>query len=100
MNRESNRRGVGLYTGEQVKNTTPFQYFAQIVVGAVVCITGLMVAYSLYEARAVEILRYGSPDSHVWGFIAAGVLVVIGVFMGHACVIYWWRRLRTPHDRA
>jgi hypothetical protein len=33
---------IGLYTREQEKNTIPFQYFAQIVVGAVVFLCGVL----------------------------------------------------------
>jgi hypothetical protein len=80
-----NRNGaIDSESYEQVKNTSPFQYFAQIVVGAVFCIAGLMVAYAQYESRKLEVVRYGSSESHVRGLLVAGVLVVIGVFMAHA----------------
>jgi hypothetical protein len=67
--------GIGLYTHEQVKNTTPFQYAAQVVVGTIVLGTGLMFT--------------------IFGYRTSGItIMVIGAFIAHAGVIFWWKRLR------
>jgi hypothetical protein len=76
--------GIGLYTYEQAKNTTPFQYFAQIVVGAAVVLTGAIVVYALLQSRT----------AHTWGLVASSILILMGIFMAHAGLIFWYRRLR------
>jgi hypothetical protein len=40
--KKAQRPGIGLYTYEQEKNSTPFAYFAQIVVGAVIASLGMV----------------------------------------------------------
>jgi hypothetical protein len=40
--KKAQKPGIGLYTYEQEKNSTPFAYFAQIVVGAVVASLGMV----------------------------------------------------------
>jgi len=77
-------QGIGLYTNEQTKYTTPFQYFAQIVVGAVVIWLGAMLAYAKYQ----------SPFRISPGLIAAIALIAVGMFQAHAGAIFWYRRLR------
>ncbi len=69
------KQGIGLWTYEQEKNTTPFQYIAQIVVGSVFALTGIAFGY----------VRY---------LLAAAAMIVIGIFIAHAGVIFWYRRLR------
>jgi hypothetical protein len=44
---EDETQGIGLYTREQEKYTTPFAYFAQIVVGAVVFFCGVLLLVCL-----------------------------------------------------
>ncbi len=82
--KRTSKPGIGLYTPEQEKNTTPFQYFAQIVVGTIVAVSGVVLAYAKYQ----------SPNPHTPGLIAYAALVVIGIFMAHAGIIFWYRRLR------
>jgi len=89
------RQGVGLYTYEQQRNTTPFQFVAQIVVGAIVFITGVILFFSIWGIRAREISDYGSPTSHLGGFAASVALLLIGIFMAHAGVIFYWRRFKS-----
>jgi hypothetical protein len=88
------KRGIGLYSYEQEKNTTPFQYFAQIVVGVVVFLCGAGWLVRIFYNRAQETLRFGSPEPHWRGFISSGAMILIGIGMGHAGVIFWGRRLR------
>jgi hypothetical protein len=67
------RPGIGLYTYEQEKNTTPFQYAAQIVVGVIVLGVGVML---LFEGMR----------------LSGAVMVLIGSFFAHPGVIFWFKR--------
>jgi hypothetical protein len=78
------KQGVGLYTYEQAKNTTPFQYLGQLVVGTLVALLGIAFAFAEYQ----------SPTRSTGGFIGAGFLTVVGIFWAHAGAIFWYRRLR------
>jgi putative flippase GtrA len=69
------KQGIGLWTYEQEKNTTPFQYIAQIVVGGVFVLIGI----------AFGCVRY---------WLASPMMIVVGIFVAHAGVIFWYRRLR------
>lgn len=71
---------IGLYTYEQTKNTTPFQYFAQVVVGLIVLAFGTVLA--------IEGMR-----------LSGIAIMVMGVFFAHAGVIFWFRRLRKAKSR-
>ena len=82
------KQGIGLYSYEQTKNTTPFQYFAQIVVGTVVAMLGTMLGYAQYQ----------SPTRSTGGVVTSAVSIVIGIFMAHAGAIFWYRRLRKPSN--
>jgi hypothetical protein len=86
--KKAQKPGIGLYTYEQAKNTTPFQYFAQFVVGALVALLGIMFGYAKYE----------SPTRSTSALITAAVLTVIGIFWAHAGAIFWYRRLRKHSD--
>jgi hypothetical protein len=87
------RKGVGLYTYEQVKNTSPFQYFAQIVVGMIVAATGGLFLYHEAVVRTEEVQRYGSAETHVWGWLGGLAIVMIGLFMAHAGLVFYGRRI-------
>jgi hypothetical protein len=67
------RPGIGLYSYEQEKNTTPFQYAAQIVVGVIVVGVGVML---LFEGMR----------------LSGAAMVLIGAFFAHAGVIFWFKR--------
>jgi hypothetical protein len=82
--KKASKRGIGLYTYEQEKNTTAFDYFAEIIVGTIVAMLGVMVGYALYQ----------SPTRSTGGLLLSAVLIVIGFFFAHAGVIFWYRRLR------
>jgi len=92
------RGGIGLYTYAQERNTTPFQFAAQIVVGAIVFIVGLILFSSIWEIRVREISDYGSSTSHAGGFAASAAMLLIGIFMAHAGVIFYWKRFKS-HQR-
>jgi len=87
------REGVGLYTYEQVKGTTSFQYFAQIVVGAVFSGAGGMLLYRQFEVHRQEAKMFGTAEGHLWGWVASFALVAIGIFMAHAGLIVYGRRV-------
>ena len=78
------KQGIGLYTYGQEGNTTPFQYFAHIVVGSIFALLGTVLGY----------VQYQSPTRSMGGLVTSAVLIVIGIFMGHAGAIFWYRRLR------
>ncbi len=88
------RPGLGLYTYLQERNTTPFQFAAQIVVGAIVFVVGLVLLSSIWEVRAREISAYGSASSHFGGFAASAAMLLIGIFLAHAGAIFYWRRFK------
>jgi len=92
------RGGLGLYAYEQERNTTPFQVAAQVVVGAVVIFTGLILLSSIWQIRARERSIYGSAESHFGAFASAFVTMLVAVFMAHAGVIFYWKRFRS-HQR-
>ena len=82
--KKTQKPGIGLYTYEQAKNTTPFQYFAQFVVGTLGALPGIMFGYAKYE----------SPTRSTSALITAAGLTVIAIFRAHAGAIFWYRRLR------
>ena len=84
----SQKPGIGLFTYEQEKYTTPFQYFGQIVVGVVVVSLGTMLGCDQF----LSLSRRSTG-----GIVTSAVLIVIGIFFAHAGVIFWFRRiLRKP----
>jgi ABC-type Fe3+ transport system permease subunit len=87
-------QGIGLYTREQEKNTTPFQYFGQVVGGGVVFLCGVLLLVAIFDHRSRETAQFGSPESHLYGFVVAGAVIALGIFMAHAGVIFWGRRVR------
>jgi len=92
------RGGLGLYSHEQCRNTTAFQFYGQIVVGVIVALFGLFLAWGLWKTRLQEISEYGNADSHYAGFAFSFGVIVVGAFMAHPGVIYCWRRL-SAHRR-
>jgi hypothetical protein len=82
--KKASKQGIGLYEYWQVRNTTPFQYFAQVVVGTIFASLGIVIGYVQYE----------SPIRSAGWLVASVVGIVIGIFMAHAGIIFWYRRLR------
>lgn len=91
--RDGRRSGIGLYTYEQIKNVTPFQYLAQLLVGVFIACMGALLLYYVLSVRGDEIQKYGAAEGHFWGWIGGCAMVVIGVFMAHAGVIFYSRRI-------
>jgi uncharacterized iron-regulated membrane protein len=48
----------------------------------------------IFDHRSRETIQSGSPESHLYGFLVAGAIIVVGIFMAHTGVIFWIRRLR------
>jgi sulfite exporter TauE/SafE len=82
--KEDRKQGIGLYTYAQRKNTTPFQYFAQVVVGTVVALLGIALGY----------FQYQSPTRSAVGIVTSVVFIVVGIFIAHAGAIFWYKWLR------
>jgi undecaprenyl pyrophosphate phosphatase UppP len=80
----ASQKGVGLYTYQQEKNTTPFQYLTQIVVGTIFALMGGLILFHQITANAW----------HVWGWVGGLAVIVMGVFMAHAGVIFYYRQMR------
>jgi biotin transporter BioY len=87
-------KGIGLYNREEEKNTTPFQYFAQIVGGVVVFLCGALYLIIIFGLRHKETVQFGSAEPHLYGFAIASATIVVGIFIAHAGVIFWGRRFR------
>jgi hypothetical protein len=60
-------KGIGLYSHEQEKNTTPFQYLGQIIVGMIVSAMGGLLVYRVMVIRLDEIQEYGIAEKNIWG---------------------------------
>lgn len=88
------RGGMGLYTYDQERNTTPFQFAAQVVVGVVLAFVGLIFFSAIWEIRVHEISDYGTAASHFGGFATSLGMISFGIFVAHAGVIFYWRRFR------
>jgi|HubBroStandDraft_3_1064219.scaffolds.fasta_scaffold337111_1 hypothetical protein len=87
------KKGIGLFTYEQAKNTTPFQYLAQVVVGIVFFLAGGLLVYHVTIVRGEEIRAFGSPEMHLWDWSTSLAMMIIGVFMAHAGIIFYARRI-------
>ena len=87
------RGGIGLYSYEQEKYVTPFQYLAQIAVGAFIFGMGTLLLYRVASDRTEEIRKYGAANSHFWGWLGGCVILVIGAFMAHAGVIFYSQKI-------
>jgi formate hydrogenlyase subunit 3/multisubunit Na+/H+ antiporter MnhD subunit len=97
------RGGIGLYRYEQEKSNTSFQFFAQIVIGVVFFLAGLVLLYGVWLTRRHELEVFGNADRYLGSFAVAASFVLIGSFFAHAGVIYYWRKfrahVRAPHPR-
>ena len=82
--RKASKQGIGLFEYWQVRNTTPFQYFAQVVIGTILASLGIAIGY----------VQYQSPIRSVGWLLTSAAGIVVGVFMAHAGAIFWYRRLR------
>lgn len=87
------RKGIGLYSHEQVKNTTPFQFFAQVVIGAIFAGLGAIVLCHQLAVREEEIRKYGSSDTNLWWWLIGFAFFLNGLVVAHAGVIFWTRRV-------
>ncbi len=91
MNQE--KRGIGYYSYGQIKNTTTPGRLGAIIIGAAWVFGGVFVIARMISVRRAEVHVWGSPDSHVIGFILGISLIGIGAFVAHVGVIYYSRKL-------
>jgi len=91
--RQRRKQGIGLYTYEQAKNTTAFQYFAQMVIGAIVAAMGLLLLLCRIIVLQDEVRSHRPSGGHVWNWVCTIALIIVGVFMGHAGAIFYGRRV-------
>lgn len=87
------RRGIGIYSYNQIKNTTLVGHIGALVVGLFYCAWGLARLSITIETRRAEVRAFGSADPHVAAFIGACGLLAIGAFVGHVGVIYYSRKI-------
>ena len=84
------KKGVGLYSYDQTKYARPFDYFGQIIVGVIIAALGVLILYfELVESKEQSLFRRCARLACVPGF----VFFVIGMFIAHAGVIYWTKRI-------
>ena len=87
------RDGIGFYSYAQIKYVTPFQYLPQLLVGALITCMGLLLLYFVTSARSEEIKRYGAAQLHFWSWLGTGAMIIIGLFMAHAGLIFYSRKV-------
>jgi formate hydrogenlyase subunit 3/multisubunit Na+/H+ antiporter MnhD subunit len=92
--------GIGLYTHEQEKNTTAFDYFAKLVLGSLIAALGGLLLYHGRTVHGEEIRKYGSADTNIRGWVWSLVLIVIGLFVAHAGLIFYLRRIAKRLSRS
>src|SRR4029077_19963355 len=93
MNKEHKRRGIGIYSYDQIKNTKPIGRIGAMLVGLFYLLWGLSRLSEVVAIRRSESQVFGSAEPHVAAFIAAFALLAIGAFVGHVGVIYYSRKL-------
>ena len=86
-------KSIGLYSWRMVKRENSITFSAGIVVGVTVAMTGIAMAAYILQGRAMEQQSYGRSEPHVFAWITAAGLVLIGIFLAHAGVIHFWRKL-------
>src|SRR5579864_9373864 len=80
---KESQRGLGLFRIFKKDTTTPLQYLAAVVIG-----TSTL-------ALAVEMIwlnQHKGPD-RLWSLPDAIVLLLLGLFIAHPGIIYWFRRI-------
>jgi hypothetical protein len=87
------KRGIGIYSYNQIKNTRPIGRIGAMFVGGIYALVGVGIIVRLFTLRRAEVRVWGSPEPHWVGFVFGICLVCIGAFLAHVGVIYW-RKLR------
>ena len=77
------KRGRGLFGAFRRDSTTPLQYMAAIVIG---------ISMVLLGAEMIWLHIHRGPDP-LWSVLDAVVIIVAGIFVAHAGVIYWFGRM-------
>jgi hypothetical protein len=89
----SDRKGIGLFSYEQERYTTPYQYFAQAAVGTFIAALSLLLLFHEVAALSDESRKYSWDAARLWELIPGLAGIVIGLFMAHAGIIFWMRRI-------
>jgi hypothetical protein len=84
----SERKYIGLFTAKQEKNTSAFDYLAEILIGTAFAGFGGVLCYYQIQIRADEIRKFGAADFNAWGFAVSIAMVIIGLFLSHAGIIF------------
>jgi hypothetical protein len=87
------RRGIGIYSYDQIKNTKPVGRIGAMVVGFLYAVWGLARLHDAIAFRRAEARAFGSAEPHLGAFIVAFALLLVGVFVAHVGVIYYWRKI-------
>jgi len=87
------KRGIGFYSYNQIKNTRPVGRIGAMLVGGIYGVVGFALIIRLISIRKAEAHIWGSPESHAIGFIFGLCLIGIGAFVAHVGVIYYSRKL-------
>jgi len=87
------KRGIGFYSYNQIKNTRPVGRIGAMLVGGIYLLVGIYIIMRFVDVRKAEAHIWGSAESHTLGFIFGVCLICIGAFVAHVGVIYYSRKL-------
>jgi hypothetical protein len=87
------RKGIGPYSYDQIKNTKPVGRIGGILVGTFYGIWGMARLCEVVSTRRAEVRTFGATGSHVGAFVEVFGLFAISIFVGHVGVIYYWRKI-------
>lgn len=87
------KRGLGLFSWQNDNQDNALTYTAGIIVGVIFLLIGSALVAS-------EVYQVGNKHLTDWGVIISGITcLLVGVFLAHAGVIYWWRRIFPKGNR-
>jgi len=85
------KKHFGLWSLERVRNEN-----AVTSTGAIrflVALVGVAIALNTVKTISDEHAQLGEATSHIGAWVNAVGAVLVGIFLAHGGVIYWWRRL-------
>jgi hypothetical protein len=87
------KRGLGLFSWQTDSQDNALTYAGGVIVGGVLA----------FLAVAVFVDQIASTNSRIgrdWStIIGAAALLIVGAFLAHAGVIYWWQKLVANHQQ-
>jgi hypothetical protein len=87
------KRGIGFYSYNQIKNTRPVGRVGAMLIGVIYVLVGIFVILRVISVRKAESLIWGSAEPHAVWFIFGVCLIGIGAFAAHVGMIYYFRKL-------